>query len=124
AISDAFTLPFYLALSKNANGRNFRRVAAPDHPHQRPSEKVASDLLAPLSDPDFRPDAERERVTLLLPTVGGTPIPSPELLFERAEASTLPPRLAPWSIHAHLEHGETELFRDVRGRGRDAQFLP
>jgi SNF2 family DNA or RNA helicase len=55
-------------------------------------------LLAPLSDPDSRPDAAREEVTLLLPTAGEAPISSPELLLEREAVSTTERRLAPWRV--------------------------
>jgi SNF2 family DNA or RNA helicase len=74
------------------------RLPPPDHPYQVRPEATEGDLLAPLSDPDFRPDAEREQVTLLLPTAGEAPVPSPELLWERDVVPALSPRLAPWRV--------------------------
>ncbi len=74
------------------------RPSAPDHPYQLSVARMEEGLLAPLSDPDSRPDAARERVTLLLPTAGDSPLPSPELLFERDSVSTQERRLAPWRV--------------------------
>ncbi len=70
----------------------------PDHPYQLPLDRIEDSLLAPLSDPDARPEADRAEVALLLPTVGDAPIASPELLFEREAGSALPHRLAPWRV--------------------------
>jgi SNF2 family DNA or RNA helicase len=78
--------------------RGEARLLAPHHPYQVLPDRIETDLLAPLSDPGLRPEFERERVTLLLPTVGETPIPSPELLLERNGPSGASPRLAPWIL--------------------------
>ncbi len=70
----------------------------PDHPFQLASGRVGESVLAPLSDPDSRPEGARGRVTLVLPTSGGSPLPSPELLLERESAAGEERRLAPWRV--------------------------
>ncbi len=72
--------------------------SAPEHPYQVPVETVEESLLAPLSEPDFRPVAARESVTLLLPTAGERPEPSPELVVEREGVPAVERRLAPWRV--------------------------
>jgi SNF2 family DNA or RNA helicase len=74
------------------------RPSAPDHPFQLPLEGIEENLLAPLSEPDFRPEAARESVTLLLPTEGERPEPSPELIIEREVVAGVDRRLAPWRV--------------------------
>jgi len=73
-------------------------TAAPDHPYQLPVERLVESLLLPLADPDSRPEALEQRVTLVLPTEGNAPLPSPELLFERETSSPRERRLAPWRV--------------------------
>jgi SNF2 family DNA or RNA helicase len=70
----------------------------PDHPYQLAIGMVGESVLAPLSDPDSRLESARERVTLVLPTSGGSPIPSPELLLERESAGAQERRLASWRV--------------------------
>jgi SNF2 family DNA or RNA helicase len=55
-------------------------------------------LLLPLADPDSRPDTLRARVTLLLPTEGDVPLPSPELFYEREVGAPGERHLAPWRV--------------------------
>jgi SNF2 family DNA or RNA helicase len=61
-------------------------------------ERLVESLLLPLADPDSRPEALERRVTLVLPTEGDAPLPSPELLFEREASSPRGRRLAPWRV--------------------------
>ncbi|HEY7699425.1 MAG TPA: hypothetical protein VIE88_13470, partial [Vicinamibacteria bacterium] len=73
--------------------------SAPDHPYQLALERVEENLLLPLADPDSRPDVQRSSVTLLLPTRGEVPLPSPELLHEREAAAAPGERhLASWRV--------------------------
>ena len=81
-----------------AEARGGAPAAPPDHPYQLPAERIAESLLLPLSDPDSRPEALERRVTLLLPTEGEAPLPSPELLFEREASPPRERRLAPWRV--------------------------
>ena len=73
-------------------------AAAPDHPYQLPLEKMVESLLVPLADPDSRPEALEKRVTLVLPTQGEKPLPSPELLLEREVSAPGERGLAPWRV--------------------------
>ncbi len=75
-----------------------RGLPGPDHPYQLAIERAGESVLAPLSDPDARPDCAREQVTLVLPTAGEFPLPSPELLLERESAAAEERRLAPWRV--------------------------
>jgi SNF2 family DNA or RNA helicase len=59
---------------------------------------VEESLLVPLADPESRPDARRARVTLVLPTSGEVPLPSPELLYEREAGAPRERHLAPWCV--------------------------
>ncbi len=59
---------------------------------------MVSSLLLPLADPESRPEALEKRVTLVLPTEGDAPLPSPELLVEREATSRGERRLAPWRV--------------------------
>jgi len=61
-------------------------------------ERLVENLLLPLADPDSRPEALERRVTLVLPTEGDAPLPSPELLFEREASSPHERRLSPWRV--------------------------
>src|SRR5262245_26399379 len=56
-------------------------------------------LLLPLADPDSTPNAEPAQVTLVLPTLGEEPLPSPELRLEREVKEESDRRLAPWRVH-------------------------
>ncbi|HEY7819992.1 MAG TPA: hypothetical protein VIG29_17355, partial [Vicinamibacteria bacterium] len=74
------------------------RLPPLDHPFQLPAELVNERLLAPLSEPDSRPEGTREAITLLLPSAGNTPLPSPELPFDRETLPAVPRTLAPWRV--------------------------
>jgi SNF2 family DNA or RNA helicase len=67
------------------------------HPFHLSSSEIDSRLLRPLSEPDFKLDAGREHVTILLPSENGSPLPSPELLLER-DSTVKGARLASWEV--------------------------
>jgi SNF2 family DNA or RNA helicase len=67
------------------------------HPFHLPSSEIDPNLLRLLSEPDFKLDVGGEHVTILLPSEDGSPLPSPELLLERAPTAE-GARLLPWDV--------------------------
>ena len=68
------------------------------HPFQCSRREIEREIFRPLGEDGRGADVTGMGAVLLLPTVSGRPLPSPELVTEEAPSPDSSPRLMPWGI--------------------------
>jgi SNF2 family DNA or RNA helicase len=79
-------------------GRRARREDLPRHPYHCSRKQVEHEIFRPLGEDGRRSDVSGAERVLVLPTVSGVPLPSPEMVSDAVPSRDEVPTLSPWRV--------------------------